>query len=61
MPILPVCNFFFIRTLFKREYLVIIWDNFLYFCIKTYVVTTHLNRLDKTVQMVVTTCGFNEK
>ena len=29
----------------------IIRDNFCLFCIKTYVVTPHLNRLDKTVQM----------
>ena len=34
-----------------REHLVIIRDNFCYFCIKTYVVTPHLNRLDKTGQM----------
>ena len=41
----------FNRALDKREYLVIIRDNFCLFCIKTYVVTPHLNRLDKTVQM----------
>ena len=37
----------------KREYLVIIMDNFCQFCMETYmyVVTPHLNRLDKTVQM----------
>ena len=35
----------------KREFLVIIRDNFCTFCIKTYVVTPHLNRLDETVQM----------
>ena len=35
----------------KREYLVKIMDNFYSFCIKTYVVTPHLNRLDETVQM----------
>ena len=29
----------------KREYLVIIRDNFCYFCIKAYVVTPHLNCL----------------
>ena len=29
----------------------IIRDNFRKFCIKTYVVTPHLNRLDETVQM----------
>ena len=34
-----------------REYLVIIRDNFCLCCIKTYVVTPHLNRLDETVQM----------
>ena len=28
-----------------------IQDNFCYFCIKIYVVTPHLNRLDETVQM----------
>ena len=39
------------RALDKREYLVIIGDNFCKFFIKTYVVTPHLNRLDKTVQM----------
>ena len=35
----------------KREYLVIIRDNFCEFCIKTYVVTPHLNHLQETVQM----------
>ena len=40
-----------IRALDKREYLVMIKDIFSYFCIKTYVVTPHLNRLDETVQM----------
>ena len=34
-----------IRALDKKEYLVIIRDNFCFFCIKTYVVTPHLNRL----------------
>ena len=29
----------------------IIRDNFCEFCIKTYVVTPHLNSLDETVQM----------
>ena len=29
----------------------IIRDNFCEFCIKTYVVTPHLNRLDETIQM----------
>ena len=32
--------------------MVIIRDNFCSFCIKTYVVTTHLNRLVETVQMM---------
>ena len=40
-----------IRTPHKREYLMIIRDNFCYFCIKTYVVTPHLNHLNETVQM----------
>ena len=35
----------------KREYSVIIRDNFCYCCIKTYIVTPHLNRLNETVQM----------
>ena len=35
----------------KREYLVILRDNFRKFCIKTYVVIHHLNRLDETAQM----------
>ena len=39
------------RALDKREYLVIIRDNFCKFCIKTYVVSPHLSRLDETVQM----------
>ena len=39
------------RALDKREYLVIITDNFCQFCIKTYVVTHHLNSLDETVQI----------
>ena len=39
------------RTLDKREYLLIIRNSFCLFCIKTYVVTSHLNRLDETVQM----------
>ena len=41
----------FIRALDKREYLVISRDNFCLFCIKLYIVTPHLNRLDETVQM----------
>ena len=39
------------RALAKKEYLVIIRDNFCKFCIKTYVVSPHLSRLDETVQM----------
>ena len=39
------------RALDKREYLLIIRDNFCLFCIKKYVVTSHLNRLDETIQM----------
>ena len=35
----------------KREYFVIIRDNFCYFCIKTYVVTPHLNCLKERVHM----------
>ena len=42
------CNY---RALDKREYLAIIRDNFCLFCIKTYVVTPHLNCLDETIQM----------
>ena len=49
------------RALDKREYLVIIRDNFSKFCIK-HVVTPHLNRLNETVQMRGhTTYGFDEK
>ena len=39
------------RTLDKREYLVIIRNNFLLILHKTYVVTPPLNCLDKMVQM----------
>ena len=39
------------RALDKRENLGIIQDNFCYFRIKTYVVTPHLNHLNKMVQM----------
>ena len=39
------------RAIDKREYLVTIRDNFFLFCIKTYVVTPHLNHLDEMVQM----------
>ena len=49
------------RAVDKREYLVIIRDNFCQFCTKTYVVTPHLNHLDKTVQMRRHTYGFSEK
>ena len=35
----------------KREYLIKIWDNLCLFCINSYVLTPHLNRLNKTVQM----------
>ena len=35
----------------KREYLVVIGKLFCLFCIKTYIVTPHQNRLDETVQM----------
>ena len=34
-------KFLFIRGIVKEEYLVIIMDNFLHFCIKTYIVGTH--------------------
>ena len=40
-----------LRALVKREYVVIIRDNFCQFYIKSYVVTPHLNRLDEMVQM----------
>ena len=49
-----------IRAVDKREYLVIISNNFSLFFIKAYVVTLHLNRLDETVHEV-TTYFFNEK
>ena len=39
------------RALDKKEYLVIIQDNFYLFCLKTYVVTPHLKHLDGTIQM----------
>ena len=39
------------RALDKREYLMNIDSNFSYFSLKLYVVTPHLNRLVKTVQM----------
>ena len=34
-----------------KEYLLIIRDIFCKFCIKTYVMTPHLNRVGETVQM----------
>ena len=40
-----------IRALDKREYLVIIRDNFCLFCIQTYVVTHDQNRLVEKVQI----------
>ena len=39
------------RAVDKREYLVIIRDNICLFCIKTYVVTPHLNCFEETVEM----------
>ena len=39
------------RALEKREYLVIIRDNFCQFCTKTGDVTPYLNRLDEMVLM----------
>ena len=39
------------RALDKREYLVIIRDDFSNFCIKTLCCDPHLNRLNETVQM----------
>ena len=48
-----------VSALGKREYLVIIGDNFCPFSSKTYVVTPHLNRLHKTVQMRGHKIGFN--
>ena len=42
------------RALDEREYLVIIIrDSFCYFCIKTYVVTPHLNRLEKLSVIII--------
>ena len=35
-----------------KEYLMIIRDNFCWFCINSYVVTPHLNCLNETVQMM---------
>ena len=39
------------RTVDKREYVVIIRDNFCYFYINIYVVTSHLNGQDETVHI----------
>ena len=39
------------RALDRREYLMIIEDNFSYFSLKLHVVSPHLNRLAETVQM----------
>ena len=47
------------RALDKREYLVIVWGNFCQVCMKTYVVTPHLNRLDETVQMMGHNIWYN--
>ena len=49
------------RALDKREYLVIIKDNFCKFYIKTYVVTPHLNRLVETVHIRGHIIWFEEK
>ena len=49
------------RALDKREYLVIIRDNFCQFSTITFIMTPHLNRLNETVQMRVTTYSFEEK
>ena len=51
------CNI--ISALDKREYLMVFEGQF-YFSFKPYVVTPHLNRLVKTVQMRVTTCFYAE-
>ena len=51
MPNLKVVKIALSRALDKREHLMIIRVNFYLFCIKTYVVTPHLNHLDKIVQM----------
>ena len=40
-----------VTALDKRENLMIIWDHLSYFPKTPYVVTSHLNRLFKTVQM----------
>ena len=49
------------RAVDKREYLVIIRDNVCKFCTKTYVVTSHLNRLMRQFRLGVIMYGFNEK
>ena len=48
---LPETKQFSSRPLDKRDYSVIIRDIICKFCIKTYVVTPHLNRFAETVQM----------
>ena len=40
-----------LTTVDKKEYLVIIRDNYCQFCTKSYVVTPHLNHLNEMVQM----------
>ena len=45
----------------KQGYLMIIRDYFCQFRIETYVVTPHLNCLNETVQMRITTYSFNEE
>ena len=53
--VLQNCIFFFSeetsRAVVKREYLMIIRDNFCQLCMKPYDVTPHLNRLVETVQL----------
>ena len=48
------------RAVDKREFLVIIRDNFCKSCIKTYVVTPHLNRLNEMVQISGHNIWFDE-
>ena len=48
------------RALDKREYLMIILDNFSYFSMKPYVVTPHLSRLVEMVQMRGHNIRFNQ-
>ena len=49
------------RALDKMENLMINRNNFCLFCMKPYVVTPHLNRLNETVQMNGDNIWFNEK